>query len=133
MEVFRHPALRPDCDAAAHLPRQACVEVVVESEPEGATAAACPSPSPDVHGVPGRRRAGGGRGHAALAAGTRTTGAASRWPSTTTPGVQSAGRPFRLVTYILLDDQIDPIFSFLVFSDQACSFFVSVTHTIQRS
>jgi len=68
VEVFSRPALRPDCDAAAHLPRQACVEVVVESEPEGATAAACPSPSPDVHGVPGRRRAGGGRGHAALRA-----------------------------------------------------------------
>jgi hypothetical protein len=57
-----------------------------------------PRPGPDVHGVPGRRRAGGGRGHAALAAGTRTTGAASRWPSTTTPGVQFAGRPFGLVT-----------------------------------
>ena len=74
-----------------------------------------------------------GEGGVTLPCGHRTTGAASRWPSTTTPGVQSAGRPFRLVTYILLDDQIDPIFSFLVFSDQACSFFVSVTHTIQRS
>ena len=37
---------------------------------------------------------GGGRGHAALAAGTRTTGAASRWPSTTTPGVSLQGARF---------------------------------------
>lgn len=31
-------------------------------------------------------------------AATRTTDAASRWPSTTTPGAQFAGRPFRLRT-----------------------------------